>query len=474
VRALTGVDTDRLAEEHRRGISIELGYAQFELPSGRRLSIVDVPGHQRLIRTMVAGATGFDAFLLTIAADDGPMPQTLEHLAILRALQIRAGLVAVTKSDAANPAAAIRAARELLPDSAVVAVSARTGAGLAELRTALEQLVRSLPGRAASRGATRLHVDRVFTIRGAGTVATGTLWQGALGRGDELVILPGGRRARVRGVEVHSGPVERALAGQRVAVNLTGVDRDEMTRGDLLADPHSPVEASYLIDAALEFDAEPPHSGTRVQIHHGTRHAPGRLAALGGRFWQLRLEQALLPLGGDRLVVRQIAPAETLGGGTVLVARARKHGPSSDATARLTRLLRGEPEPEPKPEPAAPRRIAQPPPLSDGALELERLLRAAWLEPPLASSLGAQELAALRAAGRAVRAGRDLYFHADAVAEAVKVVERVIEREGAITLGRLRDELRTSRKFAQALLDHCDAERVTLRQPDDSRTLRRR
>ena len=221
IRALTGVDTDRLPEERRRGISIELGYAALSLPSGRRLSVVDVPGHERFVRTMVAGATGIDLFLMVVAADDGVMPQTREHAAVLRALGVDTGVVAVTKADVADPAAALAGAAELLPGAEAVAVSAREGTGLDALLAALERAAGGLRGRADAGGAARLHVDRAFTIRGAGTVVTGTLWSGSIGRGDAVTLLPAGRAARVRGVQVHDEPVDRAGAGRRVAINLS-------------------------------------------------------------------------------------------------------------------------------------------------------------------------------------------------------------------------------------------------------------
>src|SRR5215217_2047549 len=223
IGALTGRDTDRLPEERRRGISIELGYAPLELPSGRRLSVVDVPGHERFVRTMVAGATGTDLFLMVVAADDGVMPQTREHAAVLRALGVSRGVVAVTKADLADPAPAGGEAAALLPGAPVVACSARTGAGLDGLLAALDAVAASLPGRAGTGGPPVLHVDRAFSVRGAGTVVTGTLWSGAVARGDTLVVRPGDRRARIRAVHVHDEPVERAAAGQRVALNLTGV-----------------------------------------------------------------------------------------------------------------------------------------------------------------------------------------------------------------------------------------------------------
>ena len=233
VRALTGVDTDRLPEEQARGISIELGYAPLELPSGRRLSVVDVPGHERFVRTMVAGATGIDLFLMVVAADDGVMPQTREHAAVLRALGVGTGVVAITKADLADPARAAAEAAALLPGAEIVPVAAPTRDGIEDLRAALERAAAGV-SRARRGGPLRLHVDRSFTIRGAGTVVTGTLWSGTAARGDEVLILPAGTPARVRSVQVHDEPLERAEAGQRVALNLAGVARDEVARGDVI------------------------------------------------------------------------------------------------------------------------------------------------------------------------------------------------------------------------------------------------
>ncbi|HSC04518.1 MAG TPA: selenocysteine-specific translation elongation factor [Solirubrobacteraceae bacterium] len=478
IRALTGVNTDRLPEERERGISIELGYAQLELPSGRRLSVVDVPGHERFVRTMVAGATGIDLFLMTIAADDGVMPQTREHAAVLAALGVSTGVVAVTKSDLADPDLALIEASELLPEAEAVAVSARTGAGLDELRAALERASQTMASRAEANATARLHVDRVFTIRGAGTVVTGTLWSGQIGRGDELELLPTGRRVRVRGVQVHDQPVDRAPAGQRVAVNLTGTAVDEIERGDVLVSGDGKPRVTYRVDAELEFrpDAEPEH-GDRVQIHHGTRESPARLTWVGGRFWQIRLEQPLVPAAGDRVVVRQIAPPDTLGGGRVLDPHPRRHGPSREVTARLERLSRGEEEPVVTGRGrAAPRTPAKPAQkqLSSSALEVERRLREAGIEPPLDSELDAGDLTALREAGRAVRVSKGLHYHADTLKEIRgRVIEIAGRNGGAITLAQLRDELATSRKFAQALLEHFDSEKVTIRRGDEH-FLRRR
>ena len=258
------------------------------------MSVVDVPGHERFVRTMVAGATGIDLFLMAIAADDGVMPQTREHAAVLRALGIDTGVVAVTKADLADPEVAMIEAAELLPGADVVPVSARTGDGLETLRVALDRIAAHVPGRADATRGTRLHIDRVFTIRGAGTVVTGTLWSGAIERGDELRVLPGDRTVRVRGVQVHDTAVERAEAGQRVAVNLVGVAVSELARGDVLSSPQADLRPAYLLDGEFLFDAEEPEHGDRVQVHHGTRESPARLAWLGGPFWQVRLEQPLM------------------------------------------------------------------------------------------------------------------------------------------------------------------------------------
>jgi selenocysteine-specific elongation factor len=465
IGALTGVQTDRLPEEQARGISIELGYASLELPSGRRLSVIDVPGHERFVRTMVAGASGIDLYLMTIAADDGVMPQTREHAAVLHALAVGTGVVAITKSDLADPDDAMLEAAELLPGAELVPVSTKTGVGLDGLRAALDRAVRALPSRAQRPGPAQLHIDRVFTIRGAGTVVTGTLWSGKIGAGDELRLLPEGRRARVRAVQIHDQPAERASAGQRVAVNLTGVAVSEIERGDVLCSPQAELSPTFLIDAELDFSGHEPDHGTRVQVHHGTRESPARLAWLGGRFWQIRLEAPLVPARDDRLVIRQIAPPDTLGGGRVLDPHPRKHGPGRTLLRTLELLARGhEPEPE---APEAPSEPTPHRPLSASALELEQRLKAAGFEPPPDATMSSEDLAALRAAGRAVRVTRTLHYHPDTLREIrSRVVELAGRHGGAVTLAQLRDELGTSRKFAQALLEHLDSEKATIRRGD--------
>ncbi len=455
VRALTGHDTDRLAAERERGISIELGYAPLHLAGGRTLSVVDVPGHERFVRTMVAGATGIDLFLLVVAADDGVMPQTREHWTVLEALGVRHGMVAITKADAADPAAAAGQARELVGTGpAIVACSSLTGAGLDAVRAALVDATAALPGRAAAGGEPLLHVDRSFTIRGAGTVVTGTLWAGTLAVGQELRLLPADRPVRVRALQVHDAAVERAPAGQRVAVNLARVARDEVARGDVLAGADAAPRPAWILDARLALRAAP---AGHVHVHHGTRESPARLVELDDGVWQVRAREPLLARPGDRLVVRSSAPPDTLGGGVVLTAPARR-----------SRTPRRQPPSEPGPG-------APPPmPLDEAALALEQRLRDAGHEPPPNSTLDEAALTALRDHGRAVRLGRDLHIHVDALAAVRDRVAALIEADGAVTLAGLRDDLSTSRRYAQALLERLDADHVTRRLPDDRRVLRRR
>jgi selenocysteine-specific elongation factor len=315
VRALTGKDTDRLPEEQERGISIELGYAPLELPDGRQLSVVDVPGHERFIRTMVAGATGIDLFLLVVDAAEGARPQTHEHLQILRLLGVRRGVVAVTKADAVDAETlelALDEARELVPEAEAIAVSAKTGAGLDDLREALARAADSVD-RPQRLGATRLYVDRVFTLKGIGTVATGTLWSGTIAEGDELRVGPHGLDVRVRSVQVHDRPVDEAEAGQRVAVNLAGLERTALHRGEALVAPDS-FPVSFRLDVCLE-ELEPLDDGARLVVHHGTSQHPARVVRAAGPYAQLRLATAVVAARGDRLVLRR---ETTVGGARVL------------------------------------------------------------------------------------------------------------------------------------------------------------
>jgi selenocysteine-specific elongation factor len=484
VRALTGKDTDRLPEEHERGISIELGYAQLELPSGRSLSVVDVPGHERFVRTMVAGATGIDLFLVCIAADDGVMPQTREHVAVLRRLGVERGVVAITKADLAEPAVAAEEAAELLPGVDIVPVAALRGEGLDELREALDRVAEGTPSRAADTDApARLHVDRSFTLKGIGTVVTGTLWSGSIGTGDQLSILPAGQRARVRSVQVHDEPVERAAAGQRVAVNLVGLHRDEIGRGDVLVRGLE-IEPAFILDARVELEPGAQlETGTRLQVHHGTRESAARVYPLGDGFVQLRLEQPIVALGGDHVILRQVAPPDTIGGAVVIEAPARRHSRRPDVVERLRAVEAGEaPDEAADAGPAAVAVAVAVTPLDRGALALRDLLRgdgerprtdgelaeAAGLDPPAVSAA----FRALEADGAAVRVARNLHFDAEVLGALVARVVEICERDGSATIASVRDGLDTSRKYAQALLEHMDATRITLRR-DDEHVLRR-
>jgi selenocysteine-specific elongation factor len=358
-RALTGVDTDRLEEEKRRGISIVLGFAELKLPSGRTMGVVDVPGHERFIKNMVAGATGIDVVLLVVAADDGVMPQTREHLAIIDLLGVDNGVVAITKSDLADPewielvAEDIRSllAGTSLEGAAIVAVSSKTGEGLDELARALDEAAARPAGRREELPL-RLPVDRVFSMSGAGTVLTGTLWSGGIRPEDQVELMPGGVPARVRSVEVHGRKVEAATAGQRVAVNVTGIDREQVTRGRILASPGS-LPSTLLVDARLRLLPSAPElkDHAPLHVHHGTAETTARVALLDRQVLapgeaclvQLRLEHPLSPRYGDRFIVRSFSPVETIGGGVVLDATPRRHARLDELERRrLEALLAGD------------------------------------------------------------------------------------------------------------------------------------
>jgi selenocysteine-specific elongation factor len=491
IRALTGKDTDRLPEEHKRGISIELGYARLQLPSGRTLSVVDVPGHERFVRTMVAGATGIDLFLICIAADDGVMPQTREHLAVLRQLGVEHGVVAITKSDVADPALAAEEARELVPGAEVVPVAALRGQGLDELLAALDRAAGATPSRAVDADAsTRLHVDRSFTLKGIGTVVTGTLWSGSIAVGDQLEILPRGLRARVRSVQVHDEPADRAAAGQRVAVNLVGLRRDEVARGDVLV-RGAVIEPAYIVDGRVRLEPEVPplEPGTRLQLHHGTRETAARVYPLDDDYMQLRLESPIVALPGDHAILRRLAPPDTIGGAAVIEAPARRHSGRPDVIERLRAIEAGEDPDAGRGEPdaarAPERRGDTPSPgvLDPAAVAIRELLRADAERPrtdaELADAAGLDAAAAsaafraLEAEGSAVRVARNLHFNAESLAALVDRVVAICERDAHATIGSVRDELGTSRKYAQAILEHLDATKVTLRR-GDLHVLRRR
>ncbi len=336
VRALTGVDTDRLPEEKRRGITIELGFAPLELIGGSftgTLGVVDVPGHDAFVRTMLAGATGVDLALLVIAADEGVMPQTREHLAILTLLGVRGGVVALTKSDLVDAdwlALVAEDVRKLIAGSAldgaeIVACSATTGAGLDDLRFALGAAAGRVPARNAGDIA-RLPLDRAFSVKGTGTVVTGTLWSGALDRESAVRIFPAGRSARVRSLESHGHAVHRALAGTRVAVALAGVDREEVSHGGVLVLETDAWNESRIVraDVALLDGANSIEVRTRMRFHLGTSDVGARIVGSGGRIEpgvihpvRIALDAPIVARAGDRFVLRATSPAMTIGGGII-------------------------------------------------------------------------------------------------------------------------------------------------------------
>ncbi|MFM7232532.1 MAG: selenocysteine-specific translation elongation factor [bacterium] len=338
VRRLTGVDTDRLPEERKRGISIDLGFAPLVTPGGVRVGLVDVPGHERFVKNMLAGVGGVDLVLLVVAADEGVMPQTREHLAIVRLLGVTRGVIVLTKCDLVDDAWLGEMAREVreacagtfLASAPVVQFSAVTGAGRDELLAAMDAQLAGLGARGDDEPA-RLPVDRVFTVEGFGTVVTGTLWRGTVRTGDTLALLPLGREVRVRRVQVHGETVDAAHAGQRTALALHGVERDEVQRGDWLVLPGS-LRASSVLDVRFELLPDVDREwrpDTRVRFHLGASEVIGRLLLLGeasrgplapgaSALAQLRLERPAVAARGDRFVIRSYSPSRTVGGGTVI------------------------------------------------------------------------------------------------------------------------------------------------------------
>jgi len=333
VRALTGVDTDRLPEEKRRGITIELGFAPLVLDGVGTLGIVDVPGHEAFVRTMVAGATGIDVALLVVAADEGVMPQTREHLSILSLLGTRAGVVALTKCDLVDDdwlalvtADVSDALRDSPLDGApIVRTSATTGEGLEALRAALGAAVAAVPARAAA-DVFRMPIDRAFSVRGTGTVVTGTVWEGTVANGDALVVQPSGKAVRVRGVQSHGVDLSRAEPGSRAAVALTGVDVADVGRGAWLCGEASwPVTTLLRAEVTLLSDANHALRPREwVRFHLGTADVGARVVAGGGalqpgaqRAARVVLQEPVLARAGDRFVLRLSSPPATIGGGVV-------------------------------------------------------------------------------------------------------------------------------------------------------------
>src|SRR5689334_10463353 len=352
VKALTGIDADRLEEEKRRGITIDLGFAHLQLTPALRLGFVDVPGHERFVKNMLAGVGGIDLVLFVIAADESIKPQTREHFDICRLLGIPRGIVALTKSDMVDEdiLGLVRleveelVAGSFLEGAPAVAVSSTTGAGLDDLRKELARVAGAVPEKNAA-GWCRLPIDRVFSVKGFGTVATGTLISGSMRKEQEVELYPAGRRLRVRGVEVHGSKSERAVAGQRTAANLADIEPAELKRGDVLSEPGR-FRAVDRIDCRLDLlrSAKPLKHRAPVHFHSGTAEIEAEVRLFGGAtvlkpgstaYARLVLRDAALLLPGDRFIIRMFSPVVTIGGGMVVDHGEHRYRKGEDVEARL-------------------------------------------------------------------------------------------------------------------------------------------
>lgn len=342
IKALTGIDTDRLKEEKKRGITIDIGFAFMDLPNGEKAGIIDVPGHEKFIKNMLAGAGGMDMVLLVVAADEGVMPQTREHLGILSLLDVKYGIAVLTKCDLADEEMMEIVRYDLkcelkgtfLENAPVIPVSAYTGQGIEALKTLICQIADEVQSKNCS-GKFRIPIDRVFIIDGFGTVITGTLIEGKVSVGDEAEVYPNRRAAKIRKLQVHGQNVGAAFAGQRVALNLAAVKKDEVLRGDTLAAPGS-MEETLMLDARLTLmqnTGRTVENGTTLHFYHGTRHTLCKAVLLDrdalkageSCYAQLRLSETIAAKNGDRFVVRFYSPIETVGGGEILAANPLKH-----------------------------------------------------------------------------------------------------------------------------------------------------
>jgi selenocysteine-specific elongation factor len=342
IKAITGIDTDRLKEEKERGITIELGFASLDLPSGQHLGIVDVPGHEKFVKNMVAGATGIDIVIMIIAADEGVMPQTREHMEICTLLGVQHGLIAMTKTDLVEEEwleLALEDIREFsqgtfLEDSPILPVSSVTGEGIPELIVALDKIAGNIPERPPT-SLFRLPIDRVFTMKGFGTVITGTLVSGKIKVGDTIMVYPSRITSKVRGIQVHNQNAEAAEAGVRTAINFQGLDKAAVKRGEVLSSPGALI-SSYMVDVSFHFLAsnkKPLKNRTLVRFHAGTSEVIGRLILLEHEdlppgqtgVAQLRLDEPVAIVKDDRFVVRSYSPVRTIGGGQVLNPIPLKH-----------------------------------------------------------------------------------------------------------------------------------------------------
>ena len=342
VKALTGIETDRLKEEKERGITIELGFASMDLPNGTHLGIVDMPGHEKFVKNMVAGSSGIDVVVMTIAADEGVMPQTREHMEICNLMGIQHGMIALTKTDLVDEELLELALEDIqdfvqdtfLEGKPIIPVSSVTGQGLEKFTATLESICDALPPRKHS-SIFRLPVDRVFSMKGFGTVITGTLASGNIKVGEEIMVYPKRITSKVRGIQVHSSGVENAGAGTRTAINFQGLDKEAVNRGDILSTPDALIE-SYMVDTQFHYlksNAKPAKNRTRIRLHSGTSEILGYLILLDREellpgdeaVVQFRLESPVCCIKDDRYVVRSYSPVRTIGGGAILNPASRKH-----------------------------------------------------------------------------------------------------------------------------------------------------
>ena len=499
VKALTGTDTDRLAEEKRRGITIENGFAFLKFPDGREAGIIDVPGHERFIKNMLAGAGGIDIAMVVIAVDEGVMPQTREHLAILSLLGIRKGVIVLTKGDLEWKKGLDQEIKEFaegtfLENADVVVTSAVDGRGIEELRRVLWKLCTagkttgnqnlsrnesdSCTGRMGTKAsAFRLPIDRVFSLKGFGTVVTGTLLDDSLGLNYDTMLYPRAERVKIRGIQVHGQEVSEAVPGQRVAVNLPGIGKEHISRGEILAAAGS-MEGTMIADVRLQLlksGQRSLKSGTRVHLYHGAAELvckiilfdravlkPGEEAIV-----QLRMEQVTAMKAGDHFVIRFYSPVETIGGGVVLNPNGvkRKKGQNADAAVRYACTGK-----ERKKAHAA-GKITEEMCGNSVFLQLQELYLKSGFMPPLTDEVkkvfsGERDFSevffAMVRDGVLVRFDEKHYMHREIRQKALDMAYLLFEEKGIIQTGEFRDRLGISRKCAIILLERFDRERITV------------
>lgn len=499
VKALTGTDTDRLAEEKRRGITIENGFAFLKFPDGREAGIIDVPGHERFIKNMLAGAGGIDIAMVVIAVDEGVMPQTREHLAILSLLGIRKGVLVLTKGDLEWKKGLDQEIREFaegtfLENADVVVTSAVDGRGIEELRRVLWKLCTagkttgnqnlsrnesdSCTGRMGTKAsAFRLPIDRVFSLKGFGTVVTGTLLDGSLGLNYDAMLYPRAERVKIRGIQVHGQEVSEAAPGQRVAVNLPGIGKEHISRGEILAAAGS-MEGTMIADVRLQLlksGQRTLKSGTRVHLYHGAAELvckiilfdrevlkPGEEAVV-----QLRMEQMTAMKAGDHFVIRFYSPVETIGGGVVLNPNGVKRKKRQNADAVVHCACTG----KERKKAHASGKITEEICGNSVFLQLQELYLKSGFKPPLTDEVkkvfsGERDFSevffAMVRDGVLVRFDEKHYMHWEIRQKALDMAYLLYEEKGMIQTGEFRDRLGISRKCAIILLEGFDRERITV------------